>query len=333
MNFALLVLGVVVLVAVVVDLLWTTLWVDGSAGPFTMGLMTVTWRALRRVGGENSRLLTISGPLMLVLGLAMWILLLWGGWTLVFAGATNALRDTIDSGPISWYERIYFTGYTIFTMGNGDFAPRDGVWQVVTALATGSGMLFVTLSITYVISVLDAVTQKRSFASGVTGLGMRGDEIVRAGWNGEAFEGLELPLNTFTEQLNTLTSNHRAYPIVHYFHSGQPETAPVVAVAALDEALTMLHFGVTERDRPSEAIVGNARASVKNYLEVLSSSFVEPADRAPPPPDVDAIRDAGVPVAPDREFESSVADLTGRRRLLLGLVESDARQWPSADGE
>lgn len=146
-----------------------------------------------------------------MLTLATWIVLLWAGWTLVFASAENVLVDTLDRGYVSWSDRLYFTGYTIFTLGIGDFAPRTGRWQLVTILATGSGMLFVTLSVTYTLSVLDAVTQKRAFASNVSGFGAHAEEIVRTSWAGEEFRGLEIPLNTFTTQLATLTENHKVY--------------------------------------------------------------------------------------------------------------------------
>lgn len=48
----------------------------------------------------------------------------------------------------------------------------------MTTLSTVSGMLFITLSVTYLLNVLNAVTQKRSFASGVSGLGKHGTEIL-----------------------------------------------------------------------------------------------------------------------------------------------------------
>ncbi|QLG50933.1 potassium channel family protein [Natrinema halophilum] len=326
-------LGMGLLALVVVDLVWTTLWVEGGAGPLTSRLMSWTWRGIRRIGSRNSALLTLSGPIVLVIGLAVWIVLLWGGWTLIFASAEYPLTDTIDGGPISWLDRIYFTGYTIFTLGNGDFAPRDGIWQLATTFATASGMLFVTLSVTYVLSVLDAVTQKRSFASSVSGLGTRSDEILRASWNGDEFRGLDVPLNSLTTQLNVLTENHKAYPILHYFHTGQPERAPVTSIAILDDALALLRFGVSEPDRPSDTIVKNARASVHSYLETLHEAFIEPADRSPPAPSLESIRDAGVPTVSDEEFTESVADLSQRRRLLLALVESDVREWPTAGTE
>ncbi|MFC6718026.1 potassium channel family protein [Natrialbaceae archaeon GCM10025810] len=331
MNTVFLALGVILLAVSIGDLLWTTLWVEGGAGPLTARLMGWTWTLLQRLGALDARVRTLAGPTILVIGLSGWILLLWAGWTFVFASADGALLDTVGTSSHSWSDLIYFTGYTIFTLGIGDLVPRGDVWRLATTLATASGMLFITLTVTYVLSVLGAVTQKRAFASSVSGLGERGDEIVRTSWDGEEFTGLDVTLNGLASQLNTLTENHKAYPILHYFHSARSSRAPATSIAVLDEALTLLRFGIPEQDRPNEFIVRNARSSVNDYLETLQEAFIRPADRTPPPPDLEALRDADVPIVSEREFEASLADLDERRRTLLALVESDVRRWPSAD--
>ena len=333
MNLLYLVTGVFLLATISVDILWTTLWAEGSAGPLTSRLMNAEWQVLRRIVGDRRRLLSLSGPMILITSLIVWIILLWGGWTLLFAGGENALMDTRNTGPISWSERFYYIGYTIFTMGNGDFTPQGGIWQTATALAAGSGMLFITLSVTYILSVLDAVTQKHAFASGVSGLGKQSDEILRESWDGEEFQGLELPLNTLTAELNTLTANHKAYPILHYFYSPQAKHAPAVSIVVLDELLTALHFGTPEQHHPDDLIVGNARSSVENYLETLHSAFVDPADQPPPALELHSLRKAGIPTVSDEEFADSLETENDRRRQLLGLVESDFREWPNGDDE
>ena len=209
--------GAFFLLLAVVDILWTTLWVEGGAGPLTSRLMSSTWKTLKTVSGERPRVLSLSGSLILILGLTMWIALLWAGWTFLFAGGEGSLTDTRDTGPISLTERFYFVGYTVFTMGNGDFTPNDGIWQVATSLTTASGMLFVTLSVTYVLNVLSSVTQERSLANSINGLGAQSSEILETSWDGDSFQGLEVPLNMIANQLDTLTANHKAYPILHYF--------------------------------------------------------------------------------------------------------------------
>ncbi|MFC6757040.1 ion channel [Halomicroarcula sp. GCM10025894] len=115
--------GLSLLCLAIADLLWTTLWVEGGAGPLTARAMRWTWHGVRLVGHRRRHLLTVAGPVVLLLSITLWLGLLWAGWTLVFAGVEDAITDTLGPGPISWTERLYFVGYSLFTLGNGDFAP------------------------------------------------------------------------------------------------------------------------------------------------------------------------------------------------------------------
>ncbi len=57
------------------------------------------------------------------------LLLIWAGWTFVFASSEQALMDTIERGTYAdWTGRIFFVAYAMFTMGNGDSAPQGDVW-------------------------------------------------------------------------------------------------------------------------------------------------------------------------------------------------------------
>jgi hypothetical protein len=331
MDELLILAGVLLLVFAVVDLLWTTLWVDGGAGPLSSRIMQGLWRGLRAVSGSRSRALSLAGPLVLVASLSAWVLLLWVGWTLVFAGGEDALVVTGDPRPVTWTGHLWFVAYTLATVGNGDFSPNGGVWQVAASLTAFTGFTFITLAVTYVLSVLGAVASKRSFASGVTGRGMTGAAFARSGWSGGDFRALDLPLNTLAAQLDRLADQHAAYPILRYYHSRRVETASAVAVAVLDEALTVLRFGVPKEARPNGAVVEGARSSVQSYLRTLDAAFIEPADHVPPPPDLGRLRAAGISTASGEAFAEALADLKERRRKLLGMVEADAWAWPAGE--
>ncbi len=328
MEFVYIVVGAGLLGIAVVDLLWTTLWVDGGSGPLSARLTTWVWRGLRRLGGQRSLVLSIAGPVILVATLVTWIGLIWAGWTLIFAGGEDALLPAHDGMTVTWTGRIFFVGYSLFTMGNGDFYPPSGAWQIAASLTTASGMLFVTMGVSYIISILGAVSNKRSFAAAVTGLGDRSEAVVRLGWDGDDFEGLHLPLDTLASQLDSLADQHKSYPILHYYHSEESKQASGMGVVIFDEALTILRYGVPEDDQPNTAIVEMARSASQNYLETLSKAFIHPADETPPPPDLDRIREAGVPTVPDAEFADALDDHDERRRKLLGVVTADAWHWP-----
>ncbi|WP_290812243.1 potassium channel family protein [Halovivax sp.] len=328
-----LLLGTVVLVVIVADIIWTTLWVDGGSGPLSGRLTTGVWRGLRVVSGDDTRALSIAGPLILVLTLAMWVAGLWAGWTLLFAGDRTAIVSTHTGEPADWTGRLYYVAYTMFTNGNGDYTPTAGSWELASSLTTATGMAFVTLGVSYVLTVLGAVSEKRSFASSVTGLGERSEAFVRAGWTErDEFDGLDLPLDTLSSQLDLLADQHEAYPILHYYHSEQPDRASAVAVPILDEALTVARHGVAEGEGPNDTLVENARSSVQSYLQTLESGFIEPADEVPPPPELDRLREEGLETVSDEEFGRALADLQERRRELLGVVRADAWQWPPTEG-
>lgn len=101
MNLTIFTLGVLLLTIAIVDLVWTTLWVEGGAGPLTSRLMSWSWRMLRKILDQNSQLLSLTGPLVFAISLLVWISLLWGGWTLIFASAESALIDTLNRGSVS----------------------------------------------------------------------------------------------------------------------------------------------------------------------------------------------------------------------------------------
>ncbi|WP_077622977.1 potassium channel family protein [Sediminibacillus massiliensis] len=329
MNTVYLILGILILTITIIELIWTILWVDRGAGPITSRLSAACWKGLRKISRDNSTIFSISGPVILSLTLLSWVLLLWAGWVFVFAGGGTPLLDTQNRGEVDWIDTIYFAGYTVFTLGIGDFVPAEGFWKIATILASGSGMLFITMSASYVISILSGVTEKRSFADTITGLGEDSLEIVKQAWNGKDFKSIDLFLITYASQLSKVTAQHKAYPILHYYHSSSTQKALTVAVAVFDEALMMLRYGIPEAERPNPVNLKNARSSVLSYIETNTSAYIKPADQAPPIPDLEHLRQSGVPAVTNENFEHAIAELHNRRKKLLGLLEADARSWPS----
>lgn len=117
-------------------------------------------------------------------------------------------------------------------------------------------------------------------------------------------------------------------PILHYFHSERAGQSPVVSVAILEDALTLLRYGVSAQSRPNETILRSTEVSVEHYLESLHRSFIEPASRLPPTPELEPLRDAGIPTPANDTFRSDVESVENRRRTVSEVVESDERQWP-----
>ena len=331
MNELFVMIGALLLVLGILDFIWTTLWVDGGAGPLTDRLSTVIWKVLRKVSGDHPKILSISGPVILSMTLLMWIILLWAGWTLVFSGNGSAIVHSQDQSPATWTERIYFTGYLIFTLGNGDFTPRGAVWQIATVLATGTGMLFITLGVTYLLSVLGAVTHKRSFAESVHGVGKSGKALVKNSWNGRHFHNADLLLNELSSQLSRITAQHKAYPILHYYYAEDKNESVPSAVVILDDALTIYHFGMQQEYQPNQLLVAEARSSIQSYLNTLQAAKISPASGTTHSIDIEDLQKSGYPTVAKEDFRQALDGLGERREKLHKMLQANALEWPTEE--
>lgn len=104
MSYLLYVLGAAIIIVTLIDIIWTTLWVDGGAGWITDRLTTGIWRRILKSGKEN--LMNISGPLILTVTLFTWFFLLWFGATVFFAGDLGAIVHSSSSQSIHYLVSI-----------------------------------------------------------------------------------------------------------------------------------------------------------------------------------------------------------------------------------
>ncbi|WP_344805057.1 potassium channel family protein [Allohahella marinimesophila] len=328
MEWIYLIIGLTLLVVAVVDALWTTLWIDGSGGPVTARVTTLIWRfCLKTTGRDKHHTLSLFGPVIVTTAVVLWVLMIWMGWVLVFSADDQALWNKNDSIYSDWTDRIYFVAYSMFTMGNGDIIPAADKWQVITGLCTASGMLLVTLSVTYLLNVVSAAVQKRAFATQVLGLGRTPAEFVQNCWNGHDFRDLDLVLNSLASQLSALGEQYRAYPVLQYYHAAHAQKSPPLAIAVLDEALLIFQHGIAPEQRPNIVLLRSAQSAIDSFMTTLPSAFIKTADSPPVPPDLDKLRSRGIPVGNRDTFLTKLNADAERRKKLLGLVRNDGWRW------
>jgi hypothetical protein len=330
MNWLVFALGVVLVLLATIDPLWTVFWVDGHAGPLSRRYGQWIDRFLSRViPRRNRRLVSLIGPVVLVVSVTLWALLLWLGWTVLFSADPGSLLDAHTKERATVAGRIYYVGYTLFTTGNGDYSPHGGLWQIASSLASMSGLFLLTLSVTYVLAVIGAVVGKRSFASQVWTLGHSAEAFVASAWNGRGFPAVELQLVSLTQQLNTVTEQHQAYPMLHYYHEERLPQAVSVNLAVFDDALTIWEFLVPDELKPAPAALKGARDTVREFLDSLRGAHIEESPNTPPWIDLDVLRGAGIPVLDYDALDRGGNELEVRRRLLMAFLEEELRDWPS----
>lgn len=330
MTIALVLTGAALIAFVLVDLTWTTVAAGSGAGPLTKRSSRMLWRGALAVHGrrQGHTFLSALGTLIVAAAFLSWITLLLAGWTLIFSSTDGAVRSAATGVPGDFVDRIYFAGYTILTLGLGNYVPGDGIWQLATVVATGTGLVLVTLSITYLVPVASAVVQRRQLAGQIAGLGGTAHDIVRRGWNGSDFGSLGQSLSMLLSTLHTVRLQHLAYPVLHFFHSPSRHDATAIHIANLVQAVGLLQYGVEETVRPDSQTLAAVEDGLAEFLATMDgvhiSDDAEPIDAA----SLEPLSRAGIPTDAST-YQAHVTHTERRRRLLTSYLHDDG--WTEAD--
>jgi Ion channel len=324
--------GAVLVLLVLWDVFATTSTLGEGAGPLTRRFLARTWRLLlhlhRRHPDGLTGLLGNAGAALLVATVLIWVVAFWTGWTLVFAGSGAIVRASTGE-PASVGDVAYYAGFAVSTLGMGDFTAASPTWRVLTSVAGFTGLVVVTMAITYLLSVVSAVVSRRAFATRVHALGDSAPDIVLHGWSGTCFSPLFVhQLLALPEQVALVAEQHLAYPVLQYFRSRHDATSAPVAFARLDEAMLLLEAAVVTGVRPSLTATRPVRRAVARYVTTAGQTSAVRRPVAPPAlPDVRPLSAAGIPLVPPGRFRDGVEGNAHRRRQLRQLVEGDGRSW------
>lgn len=323
------IIGAVLIVAVIFDVLWTTLRMAG-AGPLTSWMTNLLWRLALRVTPSH-RALSATGFLIVLLTVFLWIGLVWLGWILVLGIDPGSVVDSQSGQPADFWARVYYAGFTLITLGNGDYKPNGAVWQVLSPVAAANGFFLVTLVITYLLPLMSAALQRRQLAVHIATLGKTPQELLLRAWDGQGFGRLTDHLVGLTFPVMGLGEGHLAYPVLHCFHSDERDTAMAPNIAVLDEALTLFE-GIAPEQRPDPVAIYPLRGAIDRLLSTLTEAHLEPESNPPPLPNLETLRAAGIRTIDDETFRRSLEVATDRRRLLFGLVEKEGWHWDDVVG-
>ncbi|NIC06643.1 potassium channel family protein [Billgrantia bachuensis] len=274
--------GFVLVGLVIHDAVQTTLSASRS-GPITRLLGRFAWFTALWLYRRFSRhgLLQAVGPWVTVGLLSVWMGLVWLGWWLVFNSHETAVFHPGSGTYANPLERLYFVGYTITTLGYGDFVAGTGRWQVFAVLAAANGFFLLTLAVTYILSVMSAVVQKRQLALSIHALGSTPAAIVQCLEGEGDFSELAEQADSLKSTIISVGQQHLAYPILHYYHQGYAEQALPVALFRFYQALAIICHGSTSLSSSVRFKLQATLFSLENFLMVLSHDFVRPARDVP----------------------------------------------------
>jgi hypothetical protein len=159
--------GLVVLAIAIYDFLYTTISLAGL-GPVSERLTQGLWRAGRLVTLQTERHLGRSprgliGPAIVSTLAATWIALFLAGYVLLYLSGSSLQASETDA-PATFVQIVAYAGSTLSTLGASTVEPTNGWWDILSMIAAINGMVVLTLSVTFVLNILQTVMSSRSFA-------------------------------------------------------------------------------------------------------------------------------------------------------------------------
>ncbi|QDU37461.1 Ion channel [Maioricimonas rarisocia] len=326
MESVLLILGVIVVALALVDALITTVTLSGAGWLSALIASTLGRIALRgpRKIAENASILALCGSAV------VWLILIWGGWTLIFCGAPEAVQEGKTSAPASFMGRLYFAGYCVTTLGLGDLEPGKGPWRIATVLAAASGFVLLTLCVTYTYSLLSALNGRRALGMSVGNLGRSAEEIVLLAREGGR-ESLASRLQTLTAQIETAAIQTDTYPVLDYSHVADAGRSFATGIVRLGEASLLFRYAVQGDAELPEAVWKPLLRAVDLIILDHQVGNAEEAQGVPDP-DFAFLASEGVNLRPEASEAFQQREVRELRQRWGAWLEWHNHQWPVHKG-
>ncbi len=328
MHYVLLISGIVILFLVLSDIINTTLTPHGG-GKITLYFSRFSWKFYlylnRNYGGK--KLLNLSGTIITSQILVIWISLLWLGYFLVFAYDPASVVNSTTGQQAGLIDKLYYIGYTLSTLGYGDYQGGTPFWRVFSSIISFSGLILITIAITYLVPINSAEIEKRKLSIYITTLGASPQEILMNAWNGENFKALNDHFHELTDMIITTGQNNLAYPILYYFHTSNKNESGPLNICALDEALTILMYYIPDELQPDKHYIYPLRKSITVYINNLRIADISPSEEAPNLPDLSMLTRGEVPLKEEGELVQDFESLQKRRKLLKAMLKNDGWKW------
>lgn len=269
------VIGSLLVLAALRDV-FDTLFHPHGQGVVSERLMRAVWRAVRRLARGNPPLLSLAGPIALIVVIMGWVTMVVVGFALIFWPHLPdgfAIGTGLDAGKQEGFvDAVYISMVNLTSLGYGDIVPTTDLLRLLGPFETLIGLGLLTASISWILSLYTVLSDYRSLSHEVALL-MRAERTSP--------EGLaDIDPAVSANVLADLTSRFVAMrddlvhsPIAYYFRPSDARHALPVLLPGLIEVVE----GCAAPDR-APALVFQARMlgqAIADLLTTIAEEFLE----------------------------------------------------------
>lgn len=180
-QWLLLLAGLALLLTIVTDFVLTTIGasvrtlVSGKVARGAFGLV----RALAG-GAARSMPHRVSGPVSMTCVALVWVLGIWLGWTLVYLSDPVSVTWSSDGRVAGFWGVLGHAGRQVSTLGSGATDPEGASWYIVGVLGAISGMIVMTLGVSFILTTTATVTGGRALCALTEALDVADTEAAKS---------------------------------------------------------------------------------------------------------------------------------------------------------
>jgi hypothetical protein len=254
------------------------------------------WSALVRSlasAKHQETLLSVFGPLSLLLLLSVWAGALIAGFALLHFSLGSALHTS--DGATGLFTDLYLSGTTFFTLGLGDVVPRNDLARCLVVLESGMGFGFLALVIGYLPGMNQSFARREvsvSLLDARAGSPPAVSEMLRRHGYEHGMEALRQLLKEWEKWSAEFLEAHLSYPVLAYFRSQHDNQSWLAALTTILDTCALVMVGVEGAcERQAELTFAMARHAVVDLSLVFRTGLQEPAEDRLPPAQLAALRE------------------------------------------
>lgn len=313
--------GATLVLLFLADIFMTVLYARAGTGLLAPYWDRAVWAVLRAFsrlfGRRRATVLSLAGPLIVVVLIAFWSLgLTIGAALIVRPELGGAIRPSSGETPRDFITAMLVAGNSLSIVGGGDYSPHSTGTRILYLANSLIGASVLSLVLSYLVQVYSALRERNALALAIhlmtARTGDAAEMLARLGPDGDLSDATN-SLDNLTRPLTQAKEAHHFYPLLFYFRFEDPIYSVSRFTFVLLDLTTLIetaldperHGGVKR-----SAAVTAVRECALLLLDTLDRNFPTTGDpQNDAPPDRTAsfakalkiLRNAGLHVRPDEQ--------------------------------
>ena len=248
--------GAVVTVVVLLDIFLTVLYARAGTALFSPVVSRTIWLVFRLVsrpfGRHRGSVLSFCGPVILIALIFVWAAgLALGSALIMHPHLGGGIRASQGSTPSDFMSALYAGASSLSFVGSSDFKPQSAVFQALYMLNSLIGMSVMSLVLTYVMQIYNALRSRNALGLAIQTLsddtGDAAELIAGLGPHGQFNSGFT-NLSSLASTASAVKESHHFYPLLFYFRFAEPYYSVSQTATVLFDSVSLLKSALSDED-------------------------------------------------------------------------------------